>query len=416
MMRKLCVLCLLALSLQSVALYGQAALTSLPEVKKAMDYLERNQQAHLDKQIQIAEIPAPGFHEEQRAAQLVKEFQRVGLTDVETDGIGNVLGWRKGSSPRTLVIAAHLDTVFPAGTDVKVKRKDGRLNGPGLVDDTRGLTAILALAEALNHAKIQTGRTLLFVADVGEEGLGSLRGIRYLFHEGKYRERLEAFISVDSTSDEIKTMEMGSRRYKITVKGPGGHSYLDFGRVNPIHAIGRIIDKFAQMQVPSDPKTTYNVGRIGGGTSVNSIPFECWMEVDMRSSDEGELDKLEQKLLRFSREGVDQENSLRTPSDTKLELVTEKLAVRKSARNAENAPLVRSAQWAMRQMGMKPVLAVGSTDSNAPLNMGIPAITIGGGGQSGNLHSLEEWFDPKDAYKGVQQILLTVLAYDRSIY
>ena len=407
---------LFSFALASVALFGQASLTSLPEIKNAMDYLEHNQQAHLEKQIQIAEIPAPGFHEEQRAAALAKEFQRVGLTGVETDAIGNVLGWRQGSSPQTLVIAAHLDTVFPAGTDVKVKRQSGRLNGPGLVDDTRGLAAILALAEALKNSRIATEHTLLFVADVGEEGLGSLRGIRYLFHEGKYRDRLKAFISIDSTSgNHITTSEMGSRRYKITVKGPGGHSYLDFGRVNPIHAMGRIIDKFAKMEVPANPKTTYNVGRIGGGTSVNSIPFESWMEVDLRSSDEGELDKLEHNLLQFARAGVDQENSVRTPSNTRLELVTEKLAVRKSARNPDNAPLVRAAQWAVRQMGMTPELAVGSTDSNAPLNMGIPAITIGGGGQSGNLHSLEEWFDPKDAYKGVQQILLTILAYDRKI-
>src|SRR5947209_13083271 len=285
------------LGLAAVAVRAQNPLTAQPDVKSAMDYIEQHQQAHLDKQVQIAEIPAPGFHEEQRAAALVKEFERVGLTGVETDPMGNDLGWHKGHSPKALVIAAHLDTVFPAGTDVKVKRKDGRLNGPGLVDDTRGLAAILALAEALKHAGIQTEHTLLFVADVGEEGLGSLRGIRYLFHEGKYRDRLEAFISIDSTSgNQITASEMGSRRYKITVKGPGGHSYLNFGRVNPIHAMGRIIAKFAEIDVPANPKTTYNVGRIGGGTSVNSIPFECWMEVDMRSSDEGELDKLEHKL------------------------------------------------------------------------------------------------------------------------
>ena len=404
------------LGLAAVAVRAQNPLTAQPDVKSAMDYIEQHQQAHLDKQVQIAEIPAPGFHEEQRAAALVKEFERVGLTGVATDPMGNVLGWRRGHSPKALVIAAHLDTVFPAGTDVKVKRKDGRLNGPGLVDDTRGLAAILALAEALKHAGIQTEHTLLFVADVGEEGLGSLRGIRYLFHEGKYRDRLEAFISIDSTSgNQITASEMGSRRCKITVKGPGGHSYLNFGRVNPIHAMGRIIAKFAEIDVPANPKTTYNVGRIGGGTSVNSIPFECWMEVDMRSSDEGELDKLEHKLLEFARAGVDEENRLRTRSGTKLELVTDRLAVRKSARDQETAPLVRAAQWAVRAIGLQPELVVGSTDSNAPMNMGIPAITIGGGGTSGNLHSLEEWFDPKDAYKGVQQILLTVLAYDRNI-
>jgi acetylornithine deacetylase/succinyl-diaminopimelate desuccinylase-like protein len=205
---------------------------------------------------------------------------------------------------------------------------------------------------------------------------------------------------------------MGSRRYRITVKGPGGHSYLNFGRVNPIHALGRIIAKFSTIEVPADPKTTYNVGMIGGGTSVNSIPFEAWAEVDMRSSDEHEIDKMEQKLLQFAREGVAEENRLRASSATELTLEPKVLAVRKAVHTDPACPLVRAAEWAAREMGLKPQLAVGSTDSNAPESMGIPAVTLTAGGKGGNFHSLEEWFDSTDAWKGVQQVFLTTVAFD----
>jgi tripeptide aminopeptidase len=398
-----------------VCLCGTAedTLTSRPAVKQAMDFIRAHHEADIEKQIAIAQIPAPGFHEEVRAAALRKEFERIGLADVEIDSIGNVLGWRRGRSPQTLVIAAHLDTVFPPGTDVTVKRTGSRLNGPGLVDDTRGLVALLSLAEAVTRAGIETEHSLLFVCDVGEEGLGSLRGIKYLFHEGKYRDRLAAFISIDGTdAARIVTSEMGSRRYRVIVKGPGGHSYGNFGRVNPAHALGRIIAKFAETEVPTDPKTTYNVGTIGGGTSVNSVPFEVWAEIDMRSSDEAILDRLEQRMLACAREGVDAENRLRAASGTKLVLDPQRVAVRRSARTAQDGPLVRAAEWATRAMGLTPQRTVGSTDSNVPMNKGIAAITVGGGGRSGNLHSLEEWFEPEDAWKAVQQLLLTVLAFD----
>ena len=392
----------------------QDPLKSRADVSKALEYIKQNEQAHLEKQIAIAQIPAPPFEEKQRAAFLAQEFRRAGLEKVEIDPIGNVLGWRPGRSPQTLVVAAHLDTVFPPGTDVTVKRSGSRLNGPGLVDDTRGLTALLAVVDALQNAAIGTEHTLLFVADVGEEGLGNLRGVKYLFQEGAYRNRLGAFISIDGTGgNKIVSSEMGSRRYRITVKGPGGHSYGDFGRVNPIHALGRIIARFAEVEVPVAPKTTFNVGRIGGGTSVNSIPFEAWMEVDMRSPDENELSKVEKQLLHMARLGVEEENRFRSKPGTELQLDAKLLAVRRTARTPDHAPLVQAAQRAARAMRLTPELVVGSTDSNAPENMGIPAITLGGGGKSGNLHSLEEWFDADRAYEGVQQILLTILEWDK---
>jgi acetylornithine deacetylase/succinyl-diaminopimelate desuccinylase-like protein len=392
---------------------AQDAVRARPDVRQALDLIRQHQAADIEKQVELAQIPAPGFHEEVRAAALVKEFRRIGLADIEIDPIGNVLGWHRDSSPRTLVVAAHLDTVFPAGTDVTVKRSGSRLLGPGIYDDTRGLTALLSIAEAVRKANVSTRRSILFVCDVGEEGLGSLRGIRYLFHEGRYRERLDAFISIDGDDgSRIVSSEMGSRRYRITVKGPGGHSYGNFGRVNPIHALGRIIAKFSTIEVPAEPKTTYNVGVIGGGTSINSIPFEAWADVDMRSSDEHEIDKMEQKLLQFAREGVAEENRLRAASGTALTLEPKLLAVRKAAHTDPEAPLVRAARWASRQMGLNPQLAVGSTDSNAVENMGLPAVTLTAGGKGGNFHSLDEWFDSTGAWQGVQQVFLTIVAFD----
>jgi tripeptide aminopeptidase len=290
------------------------------------------------------------------------------------------------------------------------------LNGPGLVDDARGLAAVLALVEALDHAGLKTERTLLFVADVGEEGLGSLRGVKYLVGEGKYKDRLDAFISIDGDgSNRIVNAEMGSRRYRVTIKGPGGHSYINFGRVNPAHALGTIIARLSDMEVPTEPKTTYNVGGIGGGTSVNSVPYEAWMEFDMRSENEDVLIRLEERFLKIVNEGVEEENRRRVASGTKLIVDANRLAVRHAISDNKNQGLVAAARRASGALGAgDPPLIVGSTDSNAAMSAGLPAITIPGGGRAGNLHSLEEWFEPEDAYKGVQQALLTILAFDSS--
>jgi len=394
--------------------FAQDDLKSRADVRKALDFIEANHDAQIAKQIEIAQIPAPGFEEAKRAAFIEGEFRRLGLQNVTIDGIGNVLGLLPGRSERMLAIAAHLDTVFPAGTDVTVKKQGARLVGPGLVDDCRGLTAMLALVAALRHAGIQTNQTLLFVADVGEEGLGNLRGIRYLFEQGQYRERIDSFISIDGADTAVITSrEIGSRRYRLAVKGPGGHSYIDFGRVNPAHALSRIIARFAEIEAPKRPKTTYNVGRIGGGTSVNSIPFEAWAEIDMRSEEEGALDKVEAQMLEFARAGVEEENRLRGASGTKLEIDAKLLAVRRATRTPDDAALVRAALWAARAMGLTPELKAGSTDSNVPENRGVQALTIGGGGKGGSYHSLEEWFEPEGAYKGIQQILLMTLAFDQ---
>jgi acetylornithine deacetylase/succinyl-diaminopimelate desuccinylase-like protein len=396
-----------------VCAWGADPLVSRPDVRKALDYIHDHERQQVEKQIAIAQIAAPPFHEETRGKAVAEEFRRVELQDVEIDSIGNVLGWIHGSSPRTLVIAAHLDTVFPEGTNVTVKHQGNRLIGPGLVDDTRGLTAVLALVEALKTANIHTRRSLLFVADVGEEGLGNLRGIKYLVNESKYRDRIDAFISIDGDGENrVAYREMGSRRYRVTVTGPGGHSWGNFGRANPAHAVGRIIAHLADMETPSDPRTTYNVGRIGGGTSVNSIPFESWFEFDMRSVDEGALERLEQEFLRRAQQGVDEENRMREPSLTKVVLDAKRIAIRHAV-SSHNEDLVKAAQQAAHAVGMgDPALTTGSTDSNAAMSAGIPAITIEGGGRAGNLHSLEEWFEPAGSSVGIQKALLTILLFD----
>lgn len=407
---------LIAAIAAAAAAQGDDAVLKRADVVKARAYLQANHERHVEKQITISEIPAPTFEEKQRGEYMAGEFRRLGLADVETDARGNVLGWRRGRSPRALVIAAHLDTVHPREVDVKVKRQGARLNGPGLADDARGLTALLALVEALNHASIATNRTLLVVANVCEEGLGDLLGVKYLFREGKYKERLEAFISIDGTDDSrIVNGALASKRYRITVRGPGGHSYGEFGRPNPAHAMGRAIARFTSIEVPAKPKTTYNIGKIGGGTSVNSIPYENWMEVDMRSESDAELEKLEQALLAAVRDGVAEENKLRAASGLRVEAENKLLATRYGGFTPPSSPLVKAADWATRAIGREPSLVIGSTDSNVPINMGIPAVTLGGGGRSGSAHSVNEWFEPEGAWRGIEKVLLTVLAYDASV-
>jgi len=394
------------------------------DIQAALNYSREHQIETIDKQVEISQVPASPFKEEERGKFIAAEFKRVGLADVEIDGIGNVLGWRRGRSPRTLVIAAHLDTVFPPGTDFTVKRAGKRLSGPGIEDDSRGLAVVLNAVESLNAGQIQTENTLLFVADVGEEGIGNLRGIKYLFNEGKYKDLLDAFISIDGDGERvIANREIGSRRYLVTLSGPGGHSWVNFGRPNPANALGRIVSKLADMQVPSDPatnRTSYNVGRIGGGTSVNSIPFEVWFEFDMRSVSEEEVIKLEQRFLAIVHQGVDEENHFAAEhgksifAKGEVTVDAKVIGLRHAVSGPVNAGLAHAAERAIRELGFgEPVLAPSSTDSNAVASLGKPAITLGGGGVAANTHSLNEWFDSTDAYKGIQALILTALNYDQ---
>lgn len=394
-------------------IYGLLSPAPAADLDQALRYLENQHENHIARQIAISEIPAPSYQEAARAKILAAEFRRLGLANIETDAQGNVLGWRPGKSPKTLVVAAHLDTVFPEGTDVKVKKVGNRLNGPGIADDGRGLIALLAVIEALNQGRIETRHTLLFGANVCEEGLGDLKGVKYLFEQSRHKDRLIGFISIDGTDpSRIVNGALGSKRYRVTVKGPGGHSYGNFGRPNPTHAIGRAIAAFSNIDVPEAPKTTYTVGKIGGGTSVNSIAYEAWMEIDMRSESESELDKLELKMLECVRQGVEEENRFRAKSGMTLTAEPKLVGVRYGGMTPENSPLVMAAKESVQRLGMTPKLSISSTDSNVPIHLKIPAITVGGGGRSGDHHSLNEWWEPDEAWKGPQHVLLTILGFD----
>ena len=385
-----------------------------PDLTKALNYLRDNHARHLDKQVQIAEVAAPTFQERERATLMADEFRRVGLKDVEIDKQGNVLGWRPGSSPDTLVIAAHLDISFAPGVNVKVRKEGARWFGPGLADASRGLVNLLAVVEAMNEASLQTRRSLLLVANVGEEGLGDLNGVKYLFQESPHRGRLKAFICVDDPNlDGIITGGMGVKRYKVTVRGPGGHSYVNFGRPSAVHAIGRVVAQLSTLEVPDSPKTTYNVGRMGGGTVVNAIAEEAWIEVDLRSEDRIALDRIEQALSQAVQRGVAEENQQRAASKAEVAATIELIGNRPAGLTAPSDPLVVAALAASKTMGRTPRLRMSSTDSSLPMSLGIPAIAVGWGGRSDNLHSLEEWFEPAGAWEGPQTLLLTILNYDK---
>lgn len=381
-------------------------------VKAALDAVRRNESAAVDQQIRICEIPAPPFNEQKRGRELEHLFRDLGLHNVRIDSVGNVIGVRPGRSPRpNLVFSAHLDTVFPEGTNVSVRREGNLLKGPGIGDDCRGLAVMLATIRALKEAGVETPGTITFVADVGEEGLGDLRGMKTLFHDSLAGE-IDKFISVDGTGLGIAHIGVGSFRYRVTFKGPGGHSYGSFGMANPIHAMGRAIAKIADFEVPATPKTTFNVGRVGGGTSINAIPFEAWMEVDMRSADEASLKALDKKFKAAVHAAVDEENQ-RWQDRGKISVSPELVGIRPAGSTPADSPIVQTAVAVSRALGMPEILREGSTDANVPMNLHIPAITIGGGGRGTGAHSLNEAFDTADSWRGAERAVLLAIALAR---
>ena len=385
-----------------------------PKFKAAMAALDKDHDRLVAEIVQLTEIPAPPFKEDARGAAYLEMLRAAGLSNVERDAEGNVMGLRRGSGGGPLIaIAAHLDTVFPEGTDVKVKRDGTRLAAPGIGDDTRSLAVLLAMIRAMDAAGIQTKSDILFVGDVGEEGLGDLRGMKYLFQKGPYKDRIKTFISMDGAGggDDITHGGVGSKRYRATFKGPGGHSYGAFGIVNPAFAMGNAIQKFARIQVPASPKTTFNVGVMGGGTSVNSIPFESWMEVDMRSESRAELEKINETFIGILNEAVAEENKARSTRLGPIQLDLKLVGDRPSGQTPRDSALVQTAAAAIRAAGMTPTYSFGSTDSNIPISLGIPAITIDSGGRGGRAHALDEWIDvdKTSSLRGIQSAMLLLL-------
>ncbi|MDP2388880.1 MAG: M20/M25/M40 family metallo-hydrolase [Acidobacteriota bacterium] len=380
-------------------------------VKTAVEAIKAAEPKTIEDQIALCEVEAPPFKEQKRAEVYARLFREAGLQNVRIDKEGNVLGDRPGAQPRPrLVFSAHLDTVFPEGTDVKVKRDGHILRGPGIGDDCRGLAVVLAVVRAMNQAKIQTAGSITFVGTVGEEGLGDLRGVKYLFNEGM-KGQIDRFVSVDGTGLGITHIAVGSLRYRVTFKGPGGHSYGAFGLSNPLHALGRAVDTISQFEVPSDPKTTFNVGRVGGGTSVNAIPFESWFEMDMRSASPSSLQALDAKFHRAVDDAVKAEDA----RWKKSVLTVDKALVgnRPAGQTAATSPIVQAAVSVTRVLGFPVTLDEGSTDSNIPMNLGIPAITIDGGGRGTGAHALDEAFDPTNSWQGSQRALLVAIALAR---
>jgi acetylornithine deacetylase/succinyl-diaminopimelate desuccinylase-like protein len=386
-----------------------------PKLKQALAVVDRDHDRMVSEIVTLTEIPAPPFKEERRGAAYLEMLRGAGLTDVERDAEGNVMGMRKGTGGGPLVaVAAHLDTVFPEGTDVKVKREGTRLSAPGVGDDTRALAVLLAIVRAMDEAGVQTTSDILFVGDVGEEGQGDLRGMKQLFLRGKYKDRIGMFISIDGAGggDDITHGAVGSRRYHVAFKGPGGHSYGAFGLVNPAFAMGGAMQKFSKLTVPATPKTTFSVGVVGGGTSVNSIPFETWMEVDMRSESRVELEKIDRAFNALVQQAVAEENAARSTAQGPIVADVKLIGDRPSGQTSHDATIVQTAAAAVRAMGMTPKFSFSSTDANIPISLGIPAITIDSGGRGGRAHALDEWIDVEktSSVRGIQTALVTILS------
>jgi tripeptide aminopeptidase len=386
-------------------------LLDCPKLQRAFKFIDSQANKITEEQIRICSIPAAPFGEKERAEYLTQKFRELGLEDAHLDEEGNCLALRKGCSATPLmVVSAHLDTVFPAGTDFTVRRAGGRLLAPGISDDGCGLVALLALVETLEETGIETEGSLLFVGTVGEEGEGNLRGVRHLLMRSQWAERVDAFISFDGAEIErITNQALGSRRYRVLLRGAGGHSWGDFGTANPVHALGRAITKLASYPAPKQPRTTFNVGRIDGGSSINAIPQEATMDVDLRSASAEELLKLDAFFRRAMREAADDENAIRRNGNRGLALRVDLIGERPSGETPADAVLVKLACSATEALGFTPRLSQASTDSNLPISLGIPSVTLGAGGTSGNSHTLEEWYDPRGRDLGLKRALLIVL-------
>ena len=384
-----------------------------PRFRAATDHLRAHHDRLVEEIVSLTEIPAPPFKEEARAAAVERMMREAGLEDVRRDAIGNVIALRRGTGNGSIVaIAAHLDTVFPEGTDVTVRRDGTRLYAPGIGDDTRGLAVLLAHARALDAAGIETHHDILFVADVGEEGKGDLRGIRHLFTEGEYRDRISAFFTLDSPNmEELVTRAVGSRRYRVTFRGPGGHSFMAHGTVNPAYALAESIYGLSRIKVPTEPRTTFCASVIGGGSSINAIPDEVWVEVDLRSEDADELARLDAELHRLIEAAGRAENARGSTESGRITVEAALVGDRPAGRTASDSAIVALSEAALRAHGFEPKRAVSSTDANIPMSLAIPAVKIGTGGTGGRAHSLEEWIDvePEASLRGLSASLAAIL-------
>lgn len=377
-------------------------------VQAALQYLLRIEEDTITDQISLCEIPAPPFLEQDRATAFQDRLRDLGLENVRIDSEGNAIGERPGvRKAPVLLLVAHLDTVFPAGTDVRVSRHGDLLRGPGIGDNCRGLAVVLAVVKAMNEASIGTEGSLIVAGTVGEEGRGNLRGVRHLLTR-EFVDRIDLFLSVDGPGFELTKDAVGSHRYSVTFKGPGGHSYSDFGDPSPIHGMGRAIAAIAEIPVPDDPRTTFNVGLAEGGTSINSIAQGATILVDLRSVDRSELAELDQRFRQAVRGAVAAENEGRRAARA-ISVTIEDVGMRPAGSQPADAPIVQFGVASGLALGFEPVLEAASTDANLPISLGIPAVTMDGGGKGDRSHSTEEVFDSRDSHLGPQWALLYIL-------
>lgn len=386
-------------------------LAACPEIKESLAAILRDEKLTLADQIAITEVEAPPFHEEVRAQELVRRFKELGLTDVVVDPEGNVIARRPGTGTGpTLVLAAHLDTVFPAGTDVKVREENGIYHAPGISDDARGLAVNLQVLRTLQEKKIQTVGDICFVCTVGEEGNGDLRGSKYLFFKSGMH--IDGFISVDGVDiGRVLYAATGSKRYRVHFDGPGGHSWKNFGYASAIHAMGRAIAKIADVRPCENPRTTFTCGTIVGGTTVNSIAAHCEMELDMRSAGGKELEEVEAQILPLIEQACAEENARwGAEGDNAVKLTLEPIGHRPGGQQSNDVSVLQAARAAMNELGIElKKYDAASTDHNIAIHCGVPATTLGGGGAEGFNHNVKEWYDPKDGYLGAQLAFFTSL-------
>lgn len=390
-----------------------ARLAEMRAVHAAFAWFRVKERVISDLQMEVTGVPAPPFGEDERGEWLEQKFREIGLQDVHRDEIGNVLGTRAGLNPDfpLLAISAHIDTVFPAGTPVRVRREGDRLFGPGVSDNGAGISGMLALILAMNEAELRTTAPLLFIGNVGEEGEGDLRGIRHIFAQEKWRERIGRLLVLDGAgTDSIVSQALGSRRFEVTVRGPGGHSWSDFGLPNPIVVLAQAIERFGRTPVPAHPKTTFNVGIIEGGTSINSIPERVTMRVDLRSAAGAEIDRLETALRTAMEETIAHSQGERRAGRPSLSYEMRPIGSRPAAELPESARMMQVVRAADDHLNIEATVHRASTDANIPLSMGIEAVAIGAGGTGGGAHTVHEWHDPAGRDLALKRILLTTLA------
>jgi tripeptide aminopeptidase len=384
------------------------------DVISAIEWFRDQEPEFTRWQLELARIPAPPFGEAARSDWLAERFRALGLLKVHKDSIGNVFGSDRGDSASTISVSAHLDTVFPASTTLNIRRQGGKLYGPGISDNASGVTALLAIAGAFANFNFPHAASLLFIGNVGEEGEGDLRGMRHIFSDPKWKDAITASVVLDGAgTDTIVSEALGSRRFEVTVRGPGGHSWSDFGAPNPIVVLGRAIHLFSQTRVSSSPKTTFNVGVIRGGTSVNSIPESASMRVDVRSSSAAEIERLELELRRALELAIQEESArpANRNSHRSLELSSEVIVIgdRPGGELDSNARILQVIRAVDSHLGNHAQVQRASTDANIPISMGREAIAIGAGGSGGGAHTLQEWFDTTGRELALERILLILL-------